>query len=186
MCGSIRPVLPDTPLPANGSGTITGAAQTNTYCNPDYNSYPFTGSFIQFFSGFDPEKVDCLYNTNPTELSPATGLPWPTIPNLCATNQCELLAPGSPSYTDVSLIDVSNPKTGGIRFVSLGATPIHGDDFTCRVDPNTGFPRARRVIHSLYCNTKGKKTDALVINQAWNDGDCTYNIVLSHRLGCAI
>ena len=43
------PALPT----CTGDGTtpcqVTGSAQTNSYCNPEYNAYPYAGNFLQFF-----------------------------------------------------------------------------------------------------------------------------------------
>ena len=52
ICGSLDPVVPTLP-PFVGDGTlqgqVVGSAQTNTYCNPEYNAYPNVGNFLQFF-----------------------------------------------------------------------------------------------------------------------------------------
>jgi hypothetical protein len=51
--------------------TITGAGQTFSYCNPEYNSWPFEGNFLQFF---DPNPAkDCNLGACPNTgyLSPS-------------------------------------------------------------------------------------------------------------------
>ncbi len=52
ICGNVAPLVPNLP-PFVGDGVtqgqVTGSAQTNTYCNPEYNAYPNVGSFFKFF-----------------------------------------------------------------------------------------------------------------------------------------
>jgi hypothetical protein len=51
ICGNVAPLVPNLP-PFVGDGVtqgqVVGSAQTNTYCNPEYNAYPNMGSFLQF------------------------------------------------------------------------------------------------------------------------------------------
>ena len=52
ICGSLDPKVPNLPAfvgDGTTQGQVTGSAQTNTYCNPEYNAYPNVGNFLQFF-----------------------------------------------------------------------------------------------------------------------------------------
>jgi len=89
ICGSIDAKVPSTSSCNSETGpcTITGARQTNTYCNPEYNSYPFEGSFLQFF---DPNPAgNCDRGACPN-----TGFLNPSLQNqqgYCCTGQCEVI-----------------------------------------------------------------------------------------------
>ena len=97
ICGSIDPVVPA--LPACVGDGVTpcnvAGAQTNTYCNPEYNAYPNAGNFLHFF---DPNpQTSCTYG--PTSGTPAPGsaggcpnVGGPSsatfnLPDLCCTGQ---------------------------------------------------------------------------------------------------
>ena len=103
----------------------------------------------------------------------------------CCTGQCEIIAYGNAAY-NYRWIDGNNPLTGGIRWTAYGDAPDNGDDFTCPIDPNTGYPRARTLYVNMYCNQGGKRTDALQINQFYDSGDCVYRVSMTHFAACGV
>ncbi len=62
ICGSLDPKIPNLPAFV-GDGTLQGqvpnSAQTNTYCNPEYNAYPNVGNFLQFFDPNPATSASC-------------------------------------------------------------------------------------------------------------------------------
>ena len=82
ICGSLDPVVPTLPpFVGDGSlqGQVVGSVQTNTYCNPEYNAYPNTGNFLQFFDP-NPERT-CYYG-------PTSGTPAPAVPGSTPYGGC--------------------------------------------------------------------------------------------------
>jgi len=163
-----------------GPCTITGAKQTNTYCNPEYNSYPFEGNFLQFF---DPNpKGDCDRGACPN-----VGFLSPSLQNqqgYCCTGQCEIIAYGNAAY-NYRWIDNNNVLTGGIRWTAYGDAPDNGDEFQCPIDPFTGNPRARTLQVNMRCNPNGKRSDPLQTIAFYDNGSCYYTVIMSHFAACA-
>ena len=61
ICGSLDPKVPNLPAfvgDGTTQGQVIGSAQTNTYCNPEYNAYPNAGNFLQFF---DPNPATSAF-----------------------------------------------------------------------------------------------------------------------------
>ena len=177
ICGTIDPIRP----PYCGSlGCIspTLPKQTNTYCNPDFNDYPYTGSFLQFF---DPNpKTQCKMGACPNE----AGASGPQLlTDYCCTGLCEVIAYGNAAY-NYRWIDGNNTQTGGIRWTAYGDAPDNGDDFTCPIDPNTGYPRVRTLYATIFCNINGSRSDPLVVNEFWDSGDCFYRVSMTHFAAC--
>ncbi len=52
------------------------------------------------------------------------------------------------------------------------------------IDPNTGYPRQRRVLHEMFCDPTGRATDPLVVNSVFEPESCTYAVSMTHKLGC--
>lgn len=199
ICGSIDPKVPNLP-PFVGNGTVqgqvVGSAQTNTYCNPEYNAYPNAGNFLQFF---DPNPATtCFYGptSGPAAIAtpggtPVGGCPFVgsvgtmNLPNYCCTGQCEVLASGAAAY-NYRWIDPNDVKFGGIRWTAYGNAADSSDEFTCPIDPNTGYPRQRQIQVNMYCNKNGKRTDALVVNSFYDVLDCVYRISMTHFAACGV
>jgi len=185
ICGNIDPVIPSTPTcggpdmdPSRYPCTIPGKAQTFTYCNAEYNSFPFEGSFIQFF---DPNPAqDCVRGACPN-----TGFLSPTLTamgqNYCCTGQCEILDVAAPVN-----VEYLNGTTGIQWTSSMGLPPNNGDEFQCPIDPLTGNPRSRSVTYIMYCNASGSINDLLQTLYAYDNGSCHYTIVMSHFIACGI
>ena len=185
ICGSIDAQVPTSsgsnPCDSTtGPCTIPGAKQTNTYCNPEYNSYPFEGNFLQFFDpnpATDCNRGDC----------PNTGFLSPSLQNqqgYCCTGQCEIIAYGNAAY-NYRWIDNNNVLTGGIRWTAYGDAPDNGDEFQCPIDPFTGNPRARTLEVNMQCDLNGKRSDPLKTLAFYDNGSCFYTIIMSHFAACA-
>ena len=185
ICGSIDAQVTPPTSTCGGPGstypcTIPGAKQTNTYCNPEYNSYPFEGNFLQFF---DPNPFrDCNRGACPN-----TGFLSPSLQNqqgYCCTGQCEIIAYGNAAY-NYRWIDNNNVATGGIRWTAYGDAPDNGDEFQCPIDPFTGNPRARTLQVNMRCNPNGKRSDPLQTIAFYDNGSCYYTVIMSHFAACA-
>jgi len=183
ICGSIDAQVPTAPGCDSTTGpcTIPGEIQTNTYCNPEYNAYPFEGNFLQFF---DPNPArDCNRGACPN-----VGFLSPSLQNqqgYCCTGQCEIIAYGDAAY-NYRWIDDNNVATGGIRWTAYGDAPDNGDEFQCPTDPNTGNRRARTLQVNMQCDLKGKRSDPLQTISFYDDGYCFYTVILSHFAACAV
>ena len=110
ICGSIDPIVPSIPtcgeVGSNYPCVIPGSPQTYTYCNPEYNAYPFVGSFLQFFDPNPP--LDCNRGS-----CPSTGYLSPVSQNqqgYCCTGECEVIDVSSPIF--VQLINPSDVNSG--------------------------------------------------------------------------
>jgi len=181
ICGSIDAKVPST-TGCGGSGstypcTITGQAQTFTYCNAEYNSFPYEGSFIQFF---DPNPAqDCVRGGCPN-----TGFLSPTLTamgqNYCCTGQCEIIDVARP----IEVQNLTGPLAGIQWSSSLGLPPDNGDEFQCPIDPLTGNPRSRSVTYIMYCNANGSINDPLHTLSAYDNGSCHYTLVMRHFIAC--
>ena len=128
--------------------TIPGTNwETWTYCNAEYNSYPFRGNVIQYLeyrpapAGQPNSKItQCQLGggagtadnkwTPPNSYNDGTNGDVRGYANYCATTQCEVLSYGNAAY-DYQYLDRNNPKTGGIRWVAYGDTPDQDDEFQC-------------------------------------------------------
>ena len=193
ICGSIDPIVPALPA-CVGDGTVScnvAGAQTNTYCNPEYNAYPNAGNFLQFF---DPTpQTSCTYG--PTSGTPAPGSAGGcpnvgstgtmNLPGYCCTGQCEVLASGNAAY-NYRWINPNDVKFGGIRWTAYGNAADSADEFQCPIDPNTGYPRQRAISVNMYCNKNGKRTDPLVVNSFYDIQDCQYRIAMTHFAACGV
>ena len=193
ICGTLDPIVPELPVCVGDGVTpcqVSGSAQTNSYCNPEYNAHPNAGSFMQFF---DPNPATTCYY-GPTSGAPAPGNlggcpntgngTLAHLPNYCCTGQCEVLAASasSPSFR----VDDANMATGGIQWTEYGAAPNLGDEFQCPIDPGTGYPRVRSVSVTIDCNPSGNMSDPLVVNQAYDVTDCRYRFVMMHKAACGV
>ena len=191
LCGSIDPVVPA--LPACVGDGVTpcnvAGAQTNTYCNPEYNAYPNAGNFLHFF---DPNpQTSCTYG--PTSGTPAPGsaggcpnVGGPSsatfnLPDLCCTGQCEVLSYSTP--INLRPIDPANFSVG-LTWTTTGNNADGADEYRCPVVPNTGYPRSRFVTHKMYCNEGGKITDPLVVNSILSNSPCSYIATYTHYAAC--
>ena len=177
ICGSIDPQVSSAPGCNSDTGpcTITGARQTNTYCNPEYNAYPFVGSLLTFF---DPNPaVDCKRGACPN-----TGFLSPSLQNqqdYCCTGQCEVID----AYRSINVEYLNGPGSG-VTWTSSLKSPDNGDEFECPVDPFTGNPRARQTNYIMYCNANGSITDPLQTIAAYENGSCQYYLVMRHFIAC--
>jgi hypothetical protein len=183
ICGSIDPIVPSTPtcgeVGSNYPCVIPGSPQTYTYCNPEYNAYPFVGSFLQFFDPNPP--LDCNRGSCPN-----TGYLSPVFQNqqgYCCTGECEVIDVSSPIF--VQLINPSEVNSG-VKWMSRGFTsPDNGVEFLCPVDPNTGITREKMVEYEIHCNPNGKISDPLVPIAAYDNGSCKYTLILRHFAACS-
>lgn len=178
ICGSIDPQVSSAPGCNSETGpcTISGAKQTNTYCNPEYNAYPFEGSFLQFF---DPNPAtDCKRGACPN-----TGFLSPTLQNqqdYCCTGQCEIA-----DFANPFIVEYINGPGSGVQWKSNSPPPPdNGDEFQCPIDPFTGNPRSRQTNYIMYCNANGSITDPLQTIAAYENGSCQYYLVMSHFIAC--
>ena len=181
ICGSIDAKVPSA---SSCSGTFpctVAGAQTYSYCNPEYNSWPFEGNFLQFF---DPNPAtQCQLGACPN-----TGYLSPSISNqqgYCCTGQCEIIAYGNAAY-NYRWIDNNNVVTGGIRWTAYGDAPDNGDEFQCPIDPFTGNPRARTLQVNMQCKPNGKRSDPLETIAFYDNGSCYYTVIMSHFAACAV
>ena len=112
-------------------------AQTFTYCNPEYNAYPYEGNFMQFF---DPTPAtQCAYGRNDGSVGtgggcPNTGTSGMQNNGYCCTGQCEVLAYGNAAY-NYRWINNNDVQFGGIRWTAYGDNPDNGDEFAWCVPP---------------------------------------------------
>ena len=181
ICGSIDPIVPSTPtcgeVGSNYPCVIPGSPQTYTYCNPEYNAYPFVGSFLQFFDPNPP--LDCTRGACPNY-----GSLSPVIQNqqgYCCTGQCEVIDVSSPIF--VQLINPSDVNSGVTGSRSL--PPVNGDEFQCPIDPYTGNPRGKSVTYEILCNPNGTISDSLEKIAAYDNGSCKYTLILRHFAACS-
>lgn len=68
---------------------------------------------------------------------------------LPAPTRWQVMGTGPPQ---MSLIDPSNPSTGGVRLYHQGLPPSDSDPYRCPVDPTTGKQSARDVTFEMLCN----------------------------------
>ena len=192
ICGSVDPIVPVTPAcvgDGNTSCAVAGA-QTNTYCNPEYNAWPNTGSFLAFFDPNPP--TTCTYG-------PTSGLPAPgsfggcpnvgttgnmNLPNLCCTGQCEVIAYSSPF--DFKWYSKNGLDFGVVSWTVVGASTDAADEFQCPIDPNTGYPRVRSVAVTMNCNASGKISDPVIVNSFYDVADCKYRVEMTHFAACGL
>jgi hypothetical protein len=144
--GSGIPNWPGVTLPQGCTIQATNW-ETWTYCNAEYNSYPYRGNVIQYLeyrpapSGQPNSKItQCQLGggagtkvgiwTPPNSYNDGTNGDIRGYANYCATTQCEVLSYGNAAY-DYQYLDRNNPKTGGIRWIAYGDTPDQGDEFQC-------------------------------------------------------
>lgn len=183
ICGSIDPRVPKLPE-CNEYPCEVPSPQTFTYCNPDYNEWPYTGSLLAFFDP-SPAKT-CKYGRIDGQ-QPNSGCPnlgtsgQQNLPDLCCTGQCEVLAVGN-SAINYRWIN-NNNLSYGIRWTMYGKSINNGGEFDCPIDPNTGIQKIRTTVVNLLCSN-GKKEDPLVVNSIYDNGDCSTRVELSHQIGC--
>lgn len=67
----------------------------------------------------------------------------------CCTADCSVLGVGAPSW---SLVNPSNPTTGGVKATYLGASPTSNDPFWCPLNPATGAMYRRQVTFQFQCD----------------------------------
>ena len=64
----------------------------------------------------------------------------------------------------------------------VGARSYSSDSFTCtQIDPATGVPVTRSLNLFIGCNAGGKPTDALQVSGYYEQGQCQYYIIASHK-----
>jgi hypothetical protein len=181
ICGSIDAKVPSASSCGGNFPCTVAGAQTYSYCNPEYNSWPFEGNFLQFF---DPNPAtQCQLGACPNTgyLSPSLQLQQ----GYCCTGQCEIIAYGNAAY-NYRWIDNNNVVTGGIRWTAYGDAPDNGDEFQCPIDPFTGNPRARTLQVNMRCNPNGKRSDPLQTIAFYDNGNCYYTVIMSHFAACAV
>jgi hypothetical protein len=185
ICGSIDPIVPSTPSCGGPNTTYPctiAGAQTNTYCNAEYNSYPFEGSLMVFF---DPSPYQSCVRGG----CPNTGFFSPVLKtlgqNYCCTGQCEIIDIAAP----INVEYLAGPLTG-IQW-SSSLPPNNGDEYQCPIDPLTGNPSSRSVTYIMYCNANGSINDPIQTLAAYNNGHsindpgvCRYTLVMSHFVAC--
>jgi len=189
ICGQVAPIVPTdktgvctrgsvynsgTPCTIDSSNVaVPGTEQQSyTYCNADYNSYPFQGNVLQFIEFTDNTvtppvtygnggRPTCVLGGSPNKgYRPQDNVDFTGFHNYCSTGQCEVLSYGNAAY---DYRYNPNPRTGGIFWIAYGDTPDNGDDFVCPTDPYTGFARARQVNFYMACNSGGSINDPLQI-----------------------
>jgi hypothetical protein len=183
ICGSIDAKVQSTTNcggpnmdPSNYPCTVQGA-QTNTYCNAEYNSYPFEGSFMTFF---DPNPAtQCVRGGCPNTGSFTEELAI-LGQNYCCTGQCEIIDVARP----IEVENLTGPLSGIQWSSSMGLPPNNGDEFQCPIDPYTGNPRSRSVTYIMYCNANGTINDPLQTLSAYDNGSCHYTLVMRHFIAC--
>jgi hypothetical protein len=181
ICGSLTPKVPSASSCGGNFPCTVAGAQTYSYCNPEYNSWPFEGNFLQFFDPNPPS--DCNLGACPN-----TGFLSPSLQNqqgYCCTGMCEIIAHGNAAY-NYRWIDDNNVVTGGIGWTTYGETPDNGDEYKCPIDPFTGNPRARTLQVTILCNPNGRKSDPLQVISFYDNGSCLYTVIMRHFVACAI
>ena len=89
------------------------------------------------------------------------------------------------TYTKSTPLALCCPCLAPAAFV--GARGYASDSFTCTAfDPTTGVAVTRSVNIYIGCNQAGKTTDPLNVIGYTEEGQCTYYIKTSHKLGCGV
>lgn len=83
-----------------------------------------------------------------------------------------------------SLMDPSNPQTGGVIAAFKGASPKDSDPFWCQFNPATGAQYEREVHYHFMCD-EDVDTVQPVSAQQNSTNDCRYTIVWRTSAACA-
>jgi hypothetical protein len=131
------------------------------------------------------------------------------LPQLCCTGRCDVAGFEAPVH--MQAMDAANTSVG-VTWVTMGTPSDSADEFqwcvaqgqrqaahsterACvraahihptrsPIDPNTGYPVQRRVLHKMFCNPTGLATDPLVVNSVSDNATCAYVVSMTHKLGC--
>jgi hypothetical protein len=102
-------------------------------------------------------------------------------PAYCSAD-CQVLGVGNPEY---SLIDPSNPSTGGVRVSFKSARTNPDDPFYCPWNPSTMSEDPRVVHYFLECDTD-YADEAFLYRAVQNStDDCSYKLYFKTAYACA-
>lgn len=99
----------------------------------------------------------------------------------CCTADCQVLGTGNPSW---SVLDPTNPKTGGIKAKFIGAAPTDSDPFWCTFNPSTGSQYEREVHFNFYCDHSVSGVQPVTAIQNGTN-DCRYMLEFKTAHACA-
>ena len=99
----------------------------------------------------------------------------------CCTADCQVLGTGAPIW---SLIDPTNPATGGVKAKFVGAAASQSDPFWCTFNPATGAQYEREVMFHFLCDPEVKGAETLYALQNATNG-CHYSIAFKTSKACA-
>lgn len=99
----------------------------------------------------------------------------------CCTQDCQVLGVGNPTW---SLLDPTNPKTGGVKAMYTGAAATDSDPFWCTFDPATGAQYPREAHFNFHCDwsVSGVVPVTAVQNST---NDCRYMLEFNTAHACA-
>lgn len=146
---------------------ICGTAQHICLPATWQNTYDF-GVAVQFWGG--TPQCD---NANP-------GCKTHTGTQQCCTANCQVLGTGAPIW---SLLDPTNPMTGGVKARFLGAAASDSDPFWCTFNPQTGSQYEREVHFNFNCDSG---VDGVVADKALQNttNDCRYQLEFRTSKAC--
>ena len=99
----------------------------------------------------------------------------------CCTADCQVLGTGAPMW---SLLDPTNPTTGGVKARFLGAAASDSDPFWCTFNPSTGAQYEREVHFNFNCD---ESVDGITPLEAVQNStnDCRYMLEFATSKACA-
>lgn len=149
-------------------------------CTPPWHVYQSHGLFTQFWT-------DAPVCPTPSCVDPDTQKA------VCCTGDCFVLGGGEVAGVGgtplapmpLSLIDASNPATGGISMQYAGLSNP-ADPFQCANNPKTGCVTVRTVTMNVYCDPEGSPTSDPTFLGISEPTQCQYLLELKHKLACGV
>mmetsp|Transcript_65735 Transcript_65735/g.133524 ORF Transcript_65735/g.133524 Transcript_65735/m.133524 type:complete len:255 (+) Transcript_65735:83-847(+) len=99
----------------------------------------------------------------------------------CCTADCQVLGQGPPQW---SLVDPSNPSTGGVQAHHQGAAASDSDPFWCTFNPTTGAQYERHVTFVFECDPSVLHVEPIAAIQNVTN-DCQYTLRFKTSKACA-
>ena len=156
--------------PAGGDSTfVLNVGNISQMCLPQsYSVAVPVGAAVQFIGDAPP----C--GSPPQCTNPRTG------GRVCCSAPCETIAA---LLFAVSLLEPTNPATGGVRVAFTPVPGGHDDVFACPIDPRTGQPVARTLRLDLLCDAAAPTLTGLNVVET---GPCNYTATASASQACGI